>query len=62
MMGQTLRCPHCGYGIDLGDGFNGPGYIDDDGKPFDPYEKEQCPLCGKPVKKNEWGEFVMLWD
>jgi len=62
-MGSTQRCPHCGQGIDLGTGFAGvPGYLDDDGSPFDPLKKEQCPACGKPVKKNEWGALIMLWD
>lgn len=61
-MGITRRCPYCKNGVDLGDGFGGPGYTDENGKPFDPFEKEECPECGRKVKKKEWGQFVMMWD
>jgi len=51
--------------ISLGAGFVGtPGYIDNDGRPFDPLEKEECPNCGNSVKKNEWmpATHFVLWD
>jgi len=63
-MGTVGKCPHCGKNIDLGSGFGGPAYMDNEGEPFDPFEKEECPNCGNKVRKTEWQNpgFFMLWD
>lgn len=63
-MGTVGKCPHCKENIYLGSGFDGPNYMNADGTPFDPLEKQECPNCGNKVKKTEWQNlgFFMLWD
>jgi DNA-directed RNA polymerase subunit RPC12/RpoP len=63
-MGTTSKCPHCRKNIFVGEGFCGPDYKDENGRPFEPVKEEKCPECGKKVLKNEWlrSDHFILWD